>query len=112
MRNPRPIGAVRKRRAVLMIVTAHALIRRREGGSRRRLLHMRFRWPVATFATNAHEARRRRARFEPARQAEASRVTLHAVRIDLHFLRFEHFPRVRVPGVGPAFVIVLMTAQA
>src|SRR5438128_2099828 len=96
-----------------MIVTAHALIRRCERGARGvRLLHVRLRGPVTALASDTYELRRRRARFEPAGQAKAGRVALHAVGIDLHFSLLEHFPRVGVLRVRPALVIVLMTVKA
>src|SRR5207248_10305294 len=105
----RPIGVVGEGGAVLVIVAADALIRRREGGARGPFLDVRLRWTVATLAPDADELRRPVACVKPAGQTEAGRMTLHAVGVDVEFFLLEHVPRVRVLGGSPGCVIRLVT---
>src|SRR5437762_1394277 len=96
MLDARPIGFIHKRRAVLVIVTSHALIARRKWRVRFRIAHVLHRWAMTILAAHAAEHFALLCRDESAGQGEAGRVALLAGGIDVKSLGLDRLERVRM----------------
>src|SRR5688572_31067644 len=110
--NPRPVFVVVERRAVLVIVTPHALIGRAPRGALLRVRNMGGGGAVAVLAAHPEEGSAGGKPFEPSGHAEPGRVTALAVRVHVEIPGLERVDGVGVLGWVPRRVVGLVARRA